>query len=99
MMFKEIFLIMIILSLVSGCSTGVRFDPVSFFKGKKPEKVCEDYQLLSETDAHVRLNADIYMFQQNVERSLVYREKVAKSLEDINKYLYRKRRAFFSSND
>ena len=83
-MIKNVLLIIISVALVSACSTGTRFDSEVFFKGNKPEQVCEDLQSLPEDEANARMNLDIYALQQNVERSLVLREKVAEKLASID---------------
>jgi uncharacterized protein YycO len=72
--------------LISSCSTGVRFDPVSFFGGNKPDQVCESFQQLTDGEAHALLNADIYELQHSVERSLVYREEVAERLSYLDSF-------------
>ena len=81
---KNVFFIIISAALVSACSTGTRFDSDLFFKGNKPVQVCEDLQSLPEDEANARMNIDIYALQQNVERSLVFREKVAEKLASVN---------------
>lgn len=85
-MFKKLFVSIFFSILITSCSTGVRFDPDSFFKGEKPELVCDNIQKLSEKEAHALLNTDIYELQHNVERSLVYREEVAERLTYLNAF-------------
>ena len=87
--FDRISLSLIGVLLITSCSTGVRFDPVSFFKGEKPNQVCENYQQLTDEQAHALLNTDIYELQHNVERSLVYRQIVAERLDHINSFTER----------
>ncbi len=83
-LFKKLCLIFIIVTLISACSTGTKFNSKLFFKGDKPEQVCESYQSLSEEEAHSKMNLEIFSLQQNVERSLVFREKMAEKLDVIN---------------
>jgi len=83
-MLKKLCLIFVSVSLISACSTGVRFDSEKFFKGNKPERVCKDFQSLSEEEANKKMDADIYNLQHNIERSLVFREHVAKKLQALN---------------
>jgi uncharacterized protein YycO len=64
----------------------VNFNPVAFFKGQQPKQVCQQYQALSYTDASVKMDIDIYQLQHNIERSLVFREKVAANLAKLNDY-------------
>lgn len=76
----------IVASMLAGCSTGANFNPVAFFKGEQPKKVCQQYQTLSIDDANAKMNVDIYQLQHNIERSLVFREKVASNLAQLNEY-------------
>lgn len=72
--------------MLSGCSTGVSFNPTTFFKGDKPEKQCKQYHQLSLEDAHDKMNLTIYQLQHNIERSLVFREKVTDNLAKLTAY-------------
>jgi uncharacterized protein YycO len=81
---KKLCLIFISATLISACSTGTRFDPKIFFKGNKPQQVCKEYQSLTEEEASAKMNIDIYELQQNVERSMVFREKVTEHLDALN---------------
>lgn len=85
MHYKNLFTIIFCITLLSACSTGVRFNPAQIFKGKQPKQVCEDIQLLSEQQAQLSLDNDIYQFQHDVEHSLVYREKFSDKLAVLNK--------------
>lgn len=78
------FVLLTVIILMTGCSTGASFNAVNFFQGKLPQKVCREYQELSYQDAQSKMNLDIYQLQQQVERSLVFREKVAVNLKQLN---------------
>lgn len=69
--------------LLVSCSTGVRFEPDVFFNGDKPAYVCKDYERLEQDLAHAQMNLEIYELQQNVERSLVFREKMEAQLNRV----------------
>ena len=77
---------MIAVGFISACSTGVKLDRKLFFKDKEPDKVCESYQLMTEKQANTEMNKDIYVLQQNVERSLVFREKAVAAMQNINSF-------------
>ncbi len=83
-MYKKLFLIFISSALINACSTGTRFDPVLFFKGDQPEQVCDSYQSIPEEETQAKMNLDIYALQQNVERSLVFRENISEKLDVID---------------
>jgi len=83
-MFKKLLIIAVCAALISACSTGVRFDPKKLFKGGKPDQVCDSYQSITEEQANAKMNLEIYQLQQNVERSLVFREKMAEKLAIVN---------------
>jgi uncharacterized protein YycO len=72
--------------MLSGCSTGVNFNPTTFFKGEKPKKQCKQYKKLSLEAAHAKMNLTIYQLQHNIERSLVFREKVTNNLAKLTAY-------------
>lgn len=76
----------IITMMLSACSTGTSFNPTVFFNGDKPQKQCKQYHHLSLEDAHTKMNADIYQLQHNIERSLVFREKIAANLAELTEY-------------
>jgi uncharacterized protein YycO len=78
--------IFIALSLLTSCSTGVNFNAINFFKGSQPQQVCEQYSQLSLEQANEKMNLDIYQLQHNIERSLVFREKIAANLAQLNEY-------------
>lgn len=82
-MINKVTFLLLSISIVSGCSTGVKLDRKIFFKDKKPEQVCESYQGLTDKQANAEMNKDIYILQQNVERSLVFREEIIVDLESI----------------
>ena len=80
------FVSVIFFMTLTACSTGTSFNPVTFFKGKQPDKVCHQYLPLSFEDASTKMNTDIYLLQHNIERSLVFREKVSANLAKLNRY-------------
>jgi len=83
---KKICITFITISFISACSTGTRLDHKIFFKDKKPVKICKSYQSLSNDEADKKINDDIYILQQNVERNLVFREKAVEVLKEIDLY-------------
>jgi len=78
--------LLIVTLMLSGCSTGVNFNPTTFFKGEKPEKQCKQYYQLSVEAADAKMNLTIYQLQHNIERSLVFREKVTANLTKLTAY-------------
>ena len=79
-------IVFILVSLLTACSTGVSFNPASFFKGKPLTKVCHQYHTLSLEEANAKMDQEIYQLQGNIERSLVFREKVVSHLQQLNEY-------------
>ena len=77
---------MLSVSILSACSTGVKLDSKIFFKDKKPVQACESYQKITEKQANAEMNDDIYILQQKVEQSLVFREKAVVALKNINAF-------------
>lgn len=71
-------------TLISACSTGVSFNSTKFLQDQKHDPACEALSLLDESDAHLSMNADIYALQHNIERSLVFRDKIIEKLAVIN---------------
>ncbi|WP_052093351.1 YiiX/YebB-like N1pC/P60 family cysteine hydrolase [Colwellia psychrerythraea] len=72
--------------MLAGCSTGVNFNPAAFFKGNTPKKQCKQYSQLSLADANAKMDLTIYQLQHNIERSLVFREKITANLAKLTQY-------------
>lgn len=85
-MIKKVSILLFSVSIISACSTGVKLNKNIFFKDKEPEQVCESYQEMTDEQANTEMNKDIYALQHNVERSLVFREKVAAALQELDQY-------------
>lgn len=85
-MIRNAFILLLTVNIISACSTGVKLNKNIFFKDKKPEQVCESYQEMTDEQADAEMNKDIYVLQHNVERSLVFREKVAAALQEFDLY-------------
>ncbi|MBE9564585.1 MAG: hypothetical protein IMF17_05000, partial [Proteobacteria bacterium] len=83
MLIKRILLLLLIVVL-SACSTGSKLNLKVFFKDKKPDKVCESYRLLNDEQAEIKINKDIYDLQHSIEQSLVFRSKAAEALKNAN---------------
>ncbi len=83
-MIIRIYIIFVLVSALSACSFGTKLDKSIFYKGNKPVKVCASYQVMDEVQAEEAINKDIYLLQQNIERSLVFREQVGAVLSEIN---------------
>jgi uncharacterized protein YycO len=81
---QKLLFISLLTLFISACSTGVSFNPVTFFKGQKLKQSCEELAGVSENKAHLSMNNDIYVLQQNIERSLVFREKISEKLAEID---------------
>lgn len=85
-MIRNAFILLLTISVISACSTGVKLNKNIFFKDKKPDQICESYQEMTDEQADTEMNKDIYVLQHNVERSLVFREKVTVALQEHDSY-------------
>ncbi len=81
---KKIYILLIVVSLISSCSTGTKLNRKIFFKDKEPVAVCESYQAMTDEQADADMNKDIYALQQSIERSLVFREKMTAAFKDVD---------------
>ncbi len=77
---KRFFIILLLFSTISACSIGTKLNRSVFNLGKEPVQVCTNYQGMNEEQIDTEINNDIYLLQQSIERSLVFREKVTETL-------------------
>jgi hypothetical protein len=71
---------------VSACTTGSKMTTKEFLHAE-PVPVCEHYQTIGVQKASIQLDEQIYQFQEDIERSLVLREKTVEQLSNFDKKL------------